>query len=152
MQLKHLLIRLYEKISSNSKMFVFVPLIFYWFTIFVLTTWPSPEFPPVLAIGDKIQHFLAYFVLGSILFFALHFQERFPMFRKRIFLSAIAICYLYGIFDEIHQIFIPGRSFDWFDLLANYTGSYLGVSVSYIYLKFIKETTVSKFQQLEQKS
>ncbi|MBU0475511.1 MAG: VanZ family protein, partial [Bacteroidetes bacterium] len=37
------------------------------------------------------------------------------------------IVLFYGLFDEVHQIFIPGRFFDWWDLVANGVGSLLGI-------------------------
>lgn len=142
MQLKHYLIRFCEIINSNIKLYVLVPLVVYWVIILVLTSLPSTEFVPVLRLGDKFEHFIAYMGLGSILFFALHFQKRFPKLKKYIFISSLSICYLYGIFDEIHQIFIPGRSFDWFDVIANYLGSFIGIFLIYKYINFIKNNTM----------
>jgi VanZ family protein len=41
-------------------------------------------------------------------------------------LVAIAISSLYGVTDEYHQLFVPGRSFDVLDMAADAFGSILG--------------------------
>jgi VanZ family protein len=40
--------------------------------------------------------------------------------------AAIIISSLYGVTDEYHQLFVPGRSFDLFDMLADTIGSIVG--------------------------
>lgn len=39
---------------------------------------------------------------------------------------AILIASLYGVSDEYHQMFVPGRTFDLFDMLADVIGSIAG--------------------------
>jgi VanZ family protein len=41
-------------------------------------------------------------------------------------LWAIVACLAYAIFDEVHQIAIPGRSFEWVDLGTDGAGMALG--------------------------
>jgi VanZ family protein len=41
-------------------------------------------------------------------------------------LAAIAISSLYGVTDEYHQVFVPGRTFDLLDMAADAFGSMLG--------------------------
>ena len=40
--------------------------------------------------------------------------------------AAIFIASLYGVFDEYHQMFVPGRTFDAYDMLADALGSVVG--------------------------
>ena len=40
---------------------------------------------------------------------------------------ALAICVVYGITDEIHQIFVPGRAFQVSDLAMDAAGSIIGI-------------------------
>ena len=40
--------------------------------------------------------------------------------------AAIAIASLYGVSDEYHQLFVPGRDFDVLDLVADAIGSVVG--------------------------
>ena len=42
--------------------------------------------------------------------------------------AAIAIASLYGLSDECHQLFVPGRTFDVLDLTADAIGSVVGAS------------------------
>jgi len=37
---------------------------------------------------------------------------------------------VYGLFDEIHQIFIPGRYFEWLDFLSDLIGALIGIMVA----------------------
>ncbi|CAA9362159.1 MAG: hypothetical protein AVDCRST_MAG89-3816 [uncultured Gemmatimonadetes bacterium] len=72
---------------------------------------PAPEVPYV----DKVAHFGAYAVLGACLAFAVH-RSSLPM-GLAVFLGAA-----YGASDEIHQMFVPGRSPDVFDWVADAAG------------------------------
>jgi VanZ family protein len=46
----------------------------------------------------------------------------------RAVLLAIVIATLYGVSDEYHQRFVPGRSFDVLDMVADTIGSVIGAS------------------------
>ena len=46
----------------------------------------------------------------------------------RAVLVAILISSLYGVSDEYHQVFVPGRTFDVLDMLADAIGSVVGAS------------------------
>ena len=46
----------------------------------------------------------------------------------RAVLAAVLISTLYGVTDEYHQLFVPGRSFDVFDMAADAIGSVAGAS------------------------
>ena len=43
---------------------------------------------------------------------------------------AILIASLYGVSDEYHQLFVPGRTFDLFDMLADVIGSIAGAGAA----------------------
>lgn len=47
---------------------------------------------------------------------------------RRAVLAAILISSLYGVSDEYHQVFVPGRTFDVLDMLADAIGSVAGAS------------------------
>lgn len=78
---------------------------------------------------DKVLHCIEYGVLAGLLFSALYkFQG-----RKRL-LFAIVLSSLYGLGDEIHQYYVPGRTADPYDFLADCVGSVLGASaMAFIY-------------------
>ena len=128
-------IRLYKLFLSNRRMYLYLPLGLYWLLIFVLTSIPGTHVPNLFGTSDKLKHFAAYFVLAFLLNFALYIQKRFPLLSNRAMLFTFLITLIYGIFDEVHQIFIPGRAFDWWDLVADITGSILGIFIVKIIIR-----------------
>ncbi|KAB2840209.1 MAG: hypothetical protein F9K45_09235 [Melioribacteraceae bacterium] len=139
MQLNLLSIRLYSLLESNKKYLVYFPLYIYWITLFALTSFPTDALPS-FGIGDKFEHLIAYFVLIIFMQLTFHFQEKFEKLKKSNQFYAIVISCLYGVFDELHQYFIPGRYCDILDLLANFAGIFIA---SYLVSSFIK-TAISK--------
>lgn len=62
----------------------------------------------------KIAHVLEYIILGIL---AYEFIKEFNINNK--LLVTIIICVLYATSDEIHQLFVPGRSFMILDILLD---------------------------------
>jgi VanZ family protein len=78
--------------------------------IYLLSARPDvgPGGPPPSPWGfylRKLAHLVEYAVLSGLLWRALG-DRRSPAFR---FGWAVAICVVYGVTDEIHQSFVPGR-------------------------------------------
>jgi VanZ family protein len=46
----------------------------------------------------------------------------------RAVFGAVLISTLYGVSDEYHQLFVPGRTFDVFDIVADAIGSTVGAA------------------------
>lgn len=72
----------------------------------------------------KYAHFFAYLVLGILTFNGLKDSG---IAGGRGFILALIICILYAISDEIHQLFIPGRSGQVTDVVIDGMGSLVGV-------------------------
>jgi VanZ family protein len=108
----------------------------------MLTTLPGKE-AITIGVNDKIEHFGAYGLLSAILYLNLLFQEKFRLFNKYPATFAIMIASFYGMLDELHQLFVPGRSADIIDWLADFSGAVLGV----IIIRFI----LQKIKQIEDK-
>ncbi|MBI5663068.1 MAG: VanZ family protein [Ignavibacterium album] len=124
--------------KTNSRVFVFIylPLIIHWLTILILTSLPSDQVPSV-EIGDKVNHFLAFFVLGLFLNLTLKYQHRYPNLKKNILITTIIIAAGYGIMDELHQLFVPGRSAELLDWIADFLGAVTGsLLAEFIYRRF----------------
>lgn len=131
MQLVSLGNRLYKLFEAHKNKFLYIPLAFYWLVIFILTSLPGNSIPKmILGFSDKAKHFGAYLVLGFLLSFALHFQKKYIIFNKHSARFTFLIIFIYGLFDEIHQIFIPGRYFEWFDFLSDILGGLIGIFIS----------------------
>ncbi len=67
---------------------------------------------------DKGVHLIIYAGLGYLVLRALHRLEQ----RPRIYLWMVCIVFLYGLSDELHQRFVPGRTFEILDLLVDGLG------------------------------
>lgn len=100
-----------------------VPMLAVMGTIFFLSHQPgdSLEFPEIINL-DKLFHGIAYGVLAATVLFAAPSALR----TKSLSLTAalaITICLLYGISDEFHQSFIPGRYVSIWDIAADFLGA-----------------------------
>ena len=76
-------------------------------------------------------HFTAYALLGALFLRAFNIT-RIRHHLKLIIILSIILSSLYGISDEIHQSFVPFRTADAMDALADIIGSITGV---YLYQK-----------------
>ena len=88
---------------------------------------PLPE-----QVSDKTGHLLAYAGLALLCVRALAggLPRRIVL---RVALLAFAIAAGYGMSDEIHQSFVPGRSADVFDWFADASGALIGVGVCWLW-------------------
>lgn len=68
----------------------------------------------------KLAHFIEYFILGILV---INFITRYD---KKIII-AILLCIIYATSDEIHQIFVPGRSCQIIDIMIDSLGSIMGI-------------------------
>ncbi|EIM78502.1 vanz family protein [Nitritalea halalkaliphila LW7] len=93
----------------------------------------GPEIPYV----DKIAHFTLFFFLGYSLGFAsVHKKHRLKALRKRyLFTIYLLFGVIYAIFIEYLQQLVPNRSFEYADIIANLSGSAVGVSIFYFVYK-----------------
>jgi VanZ family protein len=132
-------IQLYKIFLSDKRKFLYIPLGLYWLLIFILTSIPSQSMPKVLGGVDKLKHFGAYFVLAFLLNFTLLIQKKYSILSKKSILFTLLITTFYGLIDEVHQIFIPGRYFDWWDLVADIVGSLIGIGLVKIIMSTIRE-------------
>lgn len=97
--------------------------------IFYASSLSDPGLPQD-AISDKTAHFLVYGALGGTLVRALAGGRSARMTAMGM-LGATLLATLYGISDEIHQAFVPLRTPDWRDVVADVLGALTGaVAVS----------------------
>jgi len=79
---------------------------------------------PQFAGLDKLLHLLAYGILAGTFLFGLHpFTS--DADRAAAALIAVLFCLLFGISDEFHQSFIPGRFASAWDAAADTFGALL---------------------------
>jgi VanZ family protein len=125
---------LFRYLEEHKIFLVYVPLIVYWLILIAATSVPVDSVPS-FGIGDKIKHFSAYFVLASLLYLTLLFQQKSIYLRKYSAIFTVLIAVTYGAIDEIHQMFIPGRFAELLDWLADFGGAISGVIVLQIVIK-----------------
>ena len=111
--------------------------------LFVLTSLPS-QMAVTMDVSDKIEHFGAYGLLSVFLYLNLSFQNRFKIFKKFPGTFTIVIASFYGLIDELHQLLVPGRSAEFLDWLADFSGSLLAVLITGYLIKRIKEIEIEK--------
>ena len=97
------------------------PLIWAGLIVFA-TSLPSSALPRQLGPFDKVAHFSMYAVLAALVTVAV----RNHAFRKALVLIVLAVA-AFGAVDEWHQRFIPGRSTEFADWVADSLGGLAGV-------------------------
>lgn len=102
--------------------------------LFVASSIPGTSYPQVsFAFADKAVHALVYGCFGGLLARAL--ANEFPAWtRFRVWAVAAGASLLYGATDELHQAFVPNRSPDPRDLLADGLGAGIGAALVLAYL------------------
>jgi len=108
--------------------------------IFHLSSKPSLPIPPLFPYQDKLFHFTAYGILGFLLSSALP--------EKKIWVPAL-LASLYGISDEFHQSFVPGRSCDLLDWFADSFGAISGSYLFFILWKKVFREILLRYQRKE---
>jgi len=105
------------------------PALLYAAFIWLVSSMSHPDFVPVADVPfqDKGVHFLVY---GVLALFIAHGAARtwpsWPLWRG--FVLAVVAATLWGALDEFHQSFVPGRSSDVVDLLADALGATFGAT------------------------
>jgi len=84
--------------------------------------------------ADKAVHFVEYGILGILFFYAFYKKSKQSSFFIIILIS-VFLSTVYGLSDEIHQIYVPTREFDLADLAADFCGSLFFCLVYCFYLK-----------------
>ena len=122
-----------ERLTRNS-----YPGILCGIAILILTGLPGsllPSVKPVIGL-DKVVHVLMYAVFAFLCLWG--YREQFidngSDYRKKAIWLAVVIGVAYGGLTEIIQeAFVPGRTGDWFDFLADGIGTGLGTLLFYLF-------------------
>ncbi len=73
-------------------------------------------------------HLSEFIVLGALMCAAAHATWRSG--RKTAWI-VFSVCVLYAVSDEVHQLFVKGRTFQWTDIAVDFVGSLAGVILSH---------------------
>ena len=115
---------------DQKKFIIFYKLIFYlWLSfIFSVSVYPGNLInlvligdPTTYPGGDKVSHFLTFFVLGVL--FNLSYK------KNSFFKILIVFLILFSIIMELLHMVIPNRFYENFDLLMNFLGLVIGIYI-----------------------
>lgn len=105
------------------------PLALYAALIVYLSLTPHPPEGPKIRQIDKLYHFMAYAVMGLLLARAVATGPAFKTRTRAVVLAAALAGFLFGALMEIGQMFVPERTAEALDALANGTGAFVGAVV-----------------------
>ena len=92
---------------------------------------PLPFVPKSIFDHDKLLHAGGYAVLGAFLRLALARVRP----ARRALVLAVLLASAYGATDELHQLFVPGRSADVRDWAADVVGATAGAALAAAFLR-----------------
>lgn len=124
-----------ERLTRNS-----YPGILCGIIILILTGLPGsllPHAKPILGL-DKVVHFLMYagFAFTCVWGYRKQFVSRDLAYKKRAMLVTLIISIAYGGLTELMQeYFVPLRTGDWMDFLADSIGAMVGIVVFYLFFR-----------------
>lgn len=80
--------------------------------------------------ADKIVHAGLYFILCWLTWRAFHEQHSFLILKNGAMLGAFIFCLVYGMLDEYHKSFMPGRIPEFYNVVADTGGALLFIAVA----------------------
>ncbi len=102
--------------------------------IFIASSVPSSKIPSLFILSyDKVIHGIIFFVLGVLVYRAIAPRVTPMVFVGGRVLASIGGVVFYGMLDEFHQSFVPGRTMDVKDLCADAVGGLLAALYIYLY-------------------
>jgi len=115
---------------KRSHLILWLPCILYYAFITVISAvpgsiWSSVIQQPFLHF-DKLVHFFLYAFLGMVLARALSWEEYYHHLKRRWYLYFAFLIPLVALVDEVHQFFVPNRSMQFIDWLADISGALCG--------------------------
>lgn len=107
---------------------------------FYLSSQSTIQKIPAFPHADKLVHFVCF---GGLAFWVAFGCNLFENQKTKILLPTIIVS-VYGIIDEIHQSFTPGRSSTISDWIADTLGALFGSFVFYLVVKIITKNKDKK--------
>lgn len=122
-------------------MLAWIPAIIWMAVIYYLSGRTGGELSSLFPFINNFDfgHIIAYFILA-----ALYYRALYKTGRPRPHLLSFLLCLGYGVTDEIHQYFVPGRFPDFHDLLRDLAGAGLALVLIYFLNKEKKHRASSR--------
>lgn len=96
----------------------------------------------------KTAHFTIYTSLGMLLFLC---AKTFEGKDKKRALISFLLAFLYACTDELHQVFVPGRSGEFKDVCIDSSGALTGILIVYLVWYLVKIKNLHKISKKSQK-
>lgn len=107
-----------------------IPSVAWVLVLYTASAQASIPSPSRWGLTDKQVHFAVYAVLGGTLAWG-WWRSR----RAVPHWVAVGAGLLYGVLDEVHQAFVPGRSPEMGDVLADWAGVIVGYALSLVVIR-----------------
>lgn len=133
---------MYNLLKKHKVSLVYLPLSLYWLVLFILTSLPASRLPDA-KINDKVEHYIAFAVLAVLLSLTFQFQEKIRILAKQSYLFCIILIAIYGLLDELHQMYVPGRYCDVKDWIADVLGGLAGIGLVFLLKKIGRKTAIN---------
>lgn len=126
---------------SEKKIISFIqfqlPVIAWSVFIYIASSIPSDHLTMFFGYSDKVVHASVFAVLCWLMHVAL-LNQGIAIIKQYSLWIAMLFIMVYGLSDEYHQMFTPGRSTDPYDLLADSFGGML-YAMTYLRFKFYRD-------------
>ena len=106
-----------------------LPAIAWCMFIFIASSIPMAKLPSLENYSDKFVHAGVFFILAWLMHVAL-FHQSFRMLSRYSLMITVLFVMMFGVLDEFHQSFTPGRSVDPFDVVADTFGAVMYAAVN----------------------
>jgi VanZ family protein len=116
--------------GAQRTLWLWGPVALYMAAIFYVSAQPDVSIPSGLT--DKSSHSIAYAGLGVLMTRALAGGLGVRVGVRAACLGALLTA-VYGLTDELHQMFVPGRSADLYDVVADGIGGVIGAFVCWLW-------------------
>lgn len=92
----------------------------------ILNNLAISNFTVLAGILRKLAHFSEYFILS---FLTLNLVKQYKVVSPYDFILVMSFCFFYASSDEFHQLFIENRTASFLDVLLDYSGSLLYLTI-----------------------
>jgi VanZ family protein len=93
-----------------------------------------PKFPE-FSFSDKFGHFFLFAVLSFLWFRLGTVNEKGEINTRILITNLLVFSFIFPILAEYMQLFVPNRTFDYLDIVANLTGGAFGFIIYFILYK-----------------
>lgn len=116
--------------AARSALVAWAPAVAWAGLLFLASSIPGDEVPqPSFVLADKLVHGAVYAVLGFLCARGIRLSVVRANTDAFVCVLGVGLATLYGVLDEVHQMFVPSRSPEFLDLVADLVGASLGAAI-----------------------